>query len=125
MSKPYSIVQFFQSQVKSLTGTSIDLVHSPKKDLELNKARLILEYCDDDMRLVMKVIKKALDERYILDRPSLALVYGKIEQILYTLKCQDADPKVGSYLDRPSIPDPNAGDYLSRSSDYQDRRVSL
>lgn len=120
MNVPYSIVQFFQSRVTDLTGIELDLLNSPRKELELCKAKQLYQRCDDDLMLVMRVINAALLEKYVLDNPSLAVVHSKTEQLLFSLRRKKESR--GGYLDRSLVVDLMSGRYLER--DYQ-REVVL
>ena len=82
---PYSIVRFFQARVEALTGVTLDLLGSPKKALELGKAKLLYQQCGDDLNLVMQVIDRALQEKYLLDHPTLAIVHSKVDSCF--LRC--------------------------------------
>lgn len=118
---PYSIVRYFQSVVTRLTGRALDLLKSPKRDLELNKAKLLYQYCQEDMRQVMDVINLAAKQQYLLDHPSLAIVYGQVERLLFSLQ-EGQRPKEG-WLDRRGEEAAPMG-YLDRS-DYQERQIVL
>lgn len=109
---PYSIVQFFQSRVAALTGIELSLLNSPRKGLELSKAKQLYQRCGDDLMLVMRVINSALREKYVLDNPSLAVIHSKVEQLLFALRRQKKEPS--GYLDRSSVVDSMSGRYLER-----------
>ena len=122
---PFSIVRYFQSRVTALTGVELDLLKSPKRDVELGKAKLLHEYCQGDLNVVMAVIDAALEDAYILGHPSLALVHRNVEELLFTVNRRKAR-QIGDYLNRVPVEDRPKGGYLNR--DYQTitkRRIVL
>lgn len=124
ISIPFSVVRYFQSRVTALVGVELDLLKSPKRDLELGKAKLLYQYCKEDLNLVMQVIEQSLLDGYLLNHPTLAIVYSKVEELLFKVRRDNEMVKQGGWLERESVKDDLEGGYLNR--DYQtERRIVL
>lgn len=89
--KPLGLITHFQSQVERRAGTPLNLLCAGSKGKNMRGAKLILEACEGNGQLAMKVVDWIVgnDQFCLFRSPNMMYIAGRTGEVLHILAEED------------------------------------